>query len=91
MGWRCTAPASPTRYAALVAPFVYTHSAFALVGKPFQPPFGDYLFGTDQLGRDVTAEVLLGARTTLAIGLFATAIAVLVGMTIGGLAERLPQ
>ena len=71
---------------ALVAPLVYTHSAFALVGKPFQPPFGDYLFGTDQLGRDVTAEVLLGARTTLAIGLFATAIAVLVGMTIGGLA-----
>jgi len=71
---------------ALIAPLLYAQSPFSLVGKPFQPPFGDYLFGTDQLGRDVTAEVLLGARTTLAIGLVATTIAVLVGMTIGGLA-----
>lgn len=71
---------------ALGGPLVYPHSPFALVGKPFQPPLGDYLFGTDQLGRDVTAEVVLGARTTLQIGLVATAIAVLAGMTIGGLA-----
>ena len=49
-------------------------------------PWRDYLFGTDQLGRDVTAEVLHGARTSLLIGLLATAIAVLVGATIGGLA-----
>lgn len=71
---------------ALVAPLVYPHSPFELVGKPFEPPLGDYFFGTDQLGRDVTAEVLHGARTTLLIGLLATAIAVLVGATIGGLA-----
>jgi peptide/nickel transport system permease protein len=71
---------------ALLGPLLYPHSPFALVGKPFQPPFGDYLFGTDQLGRDVTAEIVVGARTTLRIGLVATAIAVLVGVTIGGLA-----
>jgi peptide/nickel transport system permease protein len=71
---------------ALAAPLLYPHSPFDLVGKPFEPPFGDYLFGTDQLGRDVTAEVVHGARTTLLIGLLATAIAVLVGATIGGIA-----
>jgi peptide/nickel transport system permease protein len=71
---------------ALFAPLAYPHSPFELVGKPFQPPLGDTLFGTDQLGRDVTAEVLLGARTTLTIGVVATVIAVLLGVTIGGLA-----
>lgn len=71
---------------AVLAPILHPASPFVLIGKPFQPPFGDYLFGTDQLGRDLTAAVLYGARTTLMIGLVATAIAVLVGVTIGGLA-----
>ncbi len=71
---------------ALAAPMLYPQSPFALVGKPFQPPFADHLFGTDQLGRDVTAEVVHGARTTLLIGLLATAAAVVVGMIVGGIA-----
>ena len=71
---------------ALLAPLLYPGSPFALVGKPFQPPLETYLFGTDQLGRDLTAEVVHGARTSLLIGLLATAIAVFVGATIGGLA-----
>jgi peptide/nickel transport system permease protein len=71
---------------ALLAPLLYPDSPFALVAKPFQPPSEQYLFGTDQLGRDLTAEVVHGARTSLLIGLLATAIAVFVGTTIGGLA-----
>jgi len=72
--------------AAALAPVLYPVSPFELVGKPFQPPFGDYLFGTDMLGRDLTAGVLHGARTTLLVGFVATVIAVLVGVTVGGLA-----
>jgi peptide/nickel transport system permease protein len=71
---------------ALFAPVLYPISPFALVGAPFQAPLGEYLFGTDMLGRDLTAGVIYGARTTLLIGLVATAIAVLVGVTVGGLA-----
>jgi peptide/nickel transport system permease protein len=71
---------------ALVAPLLYPGSPFALVGPPFEPPLGAFPFGTDQLGRDLTAEVVHGARTSLLIGLLATAIAVFVGATIGGLA-----
>lgn len=71
---------------ALLAPVLHPASPFSLIGKPFQAPFGEYLFGTDQLGRDLAAALLYGARTTLLIGLVATAIAVLVGVTIGGLA-----
>jgi peptide/nickel transport system permease protein len=71
---------------ALLAPLIHPESPFALIGKPFQPPLSGFLLGTDQLGRDLTAGVLYGARTTLLIGLVATAIAVLLGATIGGLA-----
>ena len=71
---------------ALLAPAIHPASPFSLSGQPFQAPFGQYLFGTDQLGRDLAAALLYGARTTLLIGLVATAIAVLVGVTIGGLA-----
>jgi peptide/nickel transport system permease protein len=71
---------------ALLAPLIHPASPFSLVGRPFEAPFGRYLFGTDQLGRDLAAALLYGARTTLMIGLVATAIAVLVGVTIGGLA-----
>src|SRR5581483_7058793 len=71
---------------ALAAPLLYPQSPFALVGKPFQPPLSGHLFGTDQLGRDVTAEVVHGARTSLLIGLLATAVAVAVGLVVGGFA-----
>src|SRR5262245_13738450 len=72
--------------AALVAPWLFPGSPFQLAGKPFEPPLGEFLFGTDQLGRDVTAGVFYGARASLAIGLISTALAVLVGALIGGLA-----
>ncbi|TCT00535.1 ABC transporter permease [Paralcaligenes ureilyticus] len=72
--------------AAMFAPTLYPTNPFALVGKPFQAPGGEYLFGTDMLGRDVLAGVLYGARTTLLIGLVATLIATFVGVSVGGLA-----
>jgi peptide/nickel transport system permease protein len=72
--------------AAALAGVLSPADPFALVGKPFQPPFGEHLLGTDMLGRDLAAGVLYGARTTLLVGLVATAIATLVGVAIGGLA-----
>ena len=47
---------------ALVAPLVYPGDPFAIVGKPFAPPFGANLLGTDQLGRDVAAGIARGAE-----------------------------
>ena len=55
-------------------------------GRPFLAPFGEHLFGTDQLGRDVAAGVAHGARTSLMIGVLATAVAVLLGTLVGGCA-----
>ena len=72
--------------AAALAGVLYPADPFAMVGKPFQPPFGEYLLGTDMLGRDLAAGVLHGARTTLLVGVVATVIATVVGVAIGGAA-----
>lgn len=71
---------------ALLAPLVYPGDPFAIVAKPFLPPFGEYWFGTDQLGRDVAAGIARGAMTSLLIGIVATVCAMLIGVVVGGAA-----
>jgi oligopeptide transport system permease protein len=50
------------------------------------PPSSRYWFGTDALGRDLLARVLVGGRTSLLVGLASTAVSVLVGVSYGALA-----
>jgi peptide/nickel transport system permease protein len=71
---------------AALAPVLFPGSPFRRVDRPFAPPFGQHLFGTDVLGRDVAAGIAHGARTSLTIGVLATSMAVLVGTVMGGLA-----
>lgn len=51
-----------------------------------KPPGPSHLLGTDTHGRDQLSRLLWAARPSLAIGLAATAIAVVTGVVIGGLA-----
>ena len=44
---------------------------------------GQYLLGTDQLGRDVLSRILYGARVSVVVGLSATTISVLGATVIG--------
>jgi peptide/nickel transport system permease protein len=46
-------------------------------------PSGDHIFGVDQLGRDVFARVLYGARVSLEVAIIATALSVAIGVTVG--------
>ena len=50
------------------------------------PPSLAHWFGTDALGRDLLARVLVGGRTSLLVGLAATAVSVGVGTLYGALA-----
>lgn len=49
-------------------------------------PSGDYLFGSDDLGRDVLSRVIYGARVSMFAALVSTAIVVVIGVTIGMIA-----
>jgi peptide/nickel transport system permease protein len=49
------------------------------------PRLGLYLFGTDDLGRDVFARMLQGAWVSLTVGFVAVGISILVGIFMGGI------
>jgi len=56
------------------------------VAADLLPPFGYYLLGTDDLGRDVFSRMLQGTSVSLTIGFLAMGIATLVGVVVGALA-----
>ncbi|MCO4319019.1 ABC transporter permease [Phyllobacterium sp. 21LDTY02-6] len=71
--------------APLIAPYSPDNQMFdglTLEGAPM-PPSGQFLLGTDTLGRDLFSRMLFGARTSLVIGLVANGIAVAIGLFIG--------
>jgi len=50
-----------------------------------RPPGGGHLLGTDELGRDVLARTLHGARLSVGAGLLASALALVVGAALGAI------
>lgn len=74
--------------AALLAPQLAPGDPLRMVGRPLLGPFEDPRFplGTDQLGRDVWAGLVHGARVSLTVGAVAAAAAIGVGILVGTLA-----
>ncbi|GFZ78425.1 ABC transporter permease [Nesterenkonia alkaliphila] len=54
--------------------------------QSLQPPSAEHFFGTDRLGRDIFTRIIYGAEQSLTVGLFSTAIAVVIGAGIALLA-----
>ncbi|WP_035655926.1 ABC transporter permease [Bradyrhizobium sp. STM 3809] len=69
--------------APLVAPYDPIKTSWTLVRKA---PSAAHWFGTDDLGRDVLARVIYGARASLLAGAISVVIALSIGVPIGMLA-----
>ena len=69
--------------APFLAPYDPNEMMFEYV---YHEPNGEFLLGTDALGRDVLSRIIWGARTSLFVGIGATIVALLVGVTFGGIA-----
>ena len=72
--------------AALAAPWVAGDPYSMKPVQRFKPPSDTLWFGTDNLGRDVFARTIFGARVSLAVGLIVALVAVSIGLVIGLLA-----
>ena len=72
---------------ALTAPLFADRSELqAIAGRDnpsLAPPSSEFWLGTDELGRDLFALVVWGARVSLYIGLLATVVAVVIGSVFG--------
>ncbi len=66
--------------APLLAPYDPLQANFLTIRKP---PSWAHPFGTDEVGRDVLARVIYGARTSLLAGVVSVSIAVAVGVLFG--------
>lgn len=69
--------------AGIFAPWIAPYQPFDLVGTRLAGPSAQFLFGTDQLGRDIFSGVVYGTRTSLQVGLISTAISVVLGIVVG--------
>ena len=68
-------------FADVLAPYPYYEMHLADILKA---PSAQYLVGTDQFGRDLLSRLMYGARLSLAVGLAATTVNIVVAVLIGG-------
>lgn len=74
--------------ACAIGPSMVPYDQFQLdMRNRFQMPFmGPHLLGTDELGRDQLARLLMAGRISLSVGFVAMSISLVVGVVIGTLA-----
>ena len=87
---------------AVVVLTVVLMALVSFVWTPYDPTFVDatsrletssasHWLGTDKFGRDVLSQILVGARTTLFVGIVAVGIAGLLGVPLGIIAAMAPR
>jgi len=68
---------------AVVGPYIAPYSPYEFVTKPYAKPSAIAWLGGDNLGRDVLSRVLCGGRSVLILSISATAIGMVLGVSLG--------
>ena len=68
----------------LISPWISPYNPSALrVGQPLLPPNSQFLFGTDDLGRDMFSRVLSGGGIMLQVSIVSVLVCLIIGVPLG--------
>ena len=68
---------------ALFARFIAPYGEAEVFPIPYAPWSSEFVFGTDQIGRDIFSRLIYGARNTVGIAVATTALAFIIGGVLG--------
>ena len=68
---------------ALFAPLIAPYGEAEVFPIPYAPWSSEFVFGTDQIGRDIFSRLIYGARNTVGIAVATTALAFMIGGVLG--------
>ena len=67
---------------AVFAPLIAPYGESEVVGRQYEP-WGEFVLGTDQIGRDMLSRLIYGARNSVSIAFITTVIAFVLGSVVG--------
>ncbi len=71
-------------FATVFGPYLYSQDPYEIdTANTNAPPSADHVLGTDNLGRDVLARVLVGGRISLSVGFTAMLFGLVLGTLVG--------
>jgi peptide/nickel transport system permease protein len=76
-------------FVAIFAPLLAPYGQSQVVGTQYAPWSQQFIFGTDQLGRDMLSRLIFGARNTIGIAISTTCLSFMIGGLTGLLAAIL--
>jgi len=68
---------------AIFAPLLAPHGEAEIFDMSYAPWGDEFMFGTDQLGRDILSRLIYGAQNTIGIAVATTLLAFLIGGSLG--------
>ncbi|WP_121065467.1 ABC transporter permease [Chachezhania antarctica] len=66
-----------------IGPALYGVDAYEMVWMPLSPPGDGTPLGTDYIGRDILAGILIGGRVTLIVGAASAVMTIVIGILVG--------
>jgi len=73
-------------FCAIFAPWLAPYGESEIVGDVWDPIGGEFLLGTDQIGRDLLSRLIFGARNTMALAIVSTTVSFTAGAILGFIA-----